>query len=154
MASWGRSVFTIVLVYAFLANVLVYVYASAGMQPPSFLMLYPAVRFGELVSKLNSTATVEGVNVSGSVVAQVHQGWQMVVYSIDVWGFLVNFALNLVWGLPPLFFELAKAANELLGAPLGPQLMYLASAVGAVLQGLANFYLAYSIAGALGRVFT
>jgi len=149
LASWGKKALVLVLVYVVLANVLIYVYAAAGVEPPSFLMLYPAVKLKDVVNKLNSTVTTAaGTEISGTVVGQVYQGLQVAAYSVDVWGALINLAYQLVFGLPTLFYELAKAASPYLGAPLGTSLPYIASGVGAVVQAMALFYIAYSIAGA------
>jgi len=143
----------VVVLYALLANVLVYVYASAGVEAPSFLTLYPAVQFKSVTEQLNSTVTVGNTTLSGVAVGQVYQGLTATMYSVNALGLVLNFLMQMVFGLPTLFYELAKAANAVIGAPLGPALMYIVSGVGATLQALADFYIAYSIIGTLRGMF-
>jgi len=149
LVSLGKWSLELVVLYAVLANVLVYVYASAGVQPPPFLTLYPAVQLKAVAQELNSTVPVGNTTVSGVAVGQVYQGWQVVTYSVNAFALVLNFLMQMAVGLPILFYELAKAANEALGSPLGPAIMYIAAGVGAMLQSMAIFYIAYTLAGSL-----
>jgi len=149
LVSLGKRSLEVVVLYAVLANVLVYVYASAGAQPPPFLTLYPAVQLKAVTQELNSTIPVGNTTLSGIVVGQVYQGWQVAAYSVNAFALVLNFLMQMAVGLPILFYELAKAVNEALGAPLGPAIMYIAAGVGAMLQSLAIFYIVYALLGTL-----
>jgi len=149
LASIGKKALMVVLLYALLANVMVYVYAAAGMAPPSFLMLYPAVQFKEMSAQMNSTAVVGNATISGTFIGQVQQGYTMFTASVSILGLVLNFLMQMIVGLPTLLYEITRAANEYLGAPLGPALMYIASGAGAMLHALALFYVAYTLLGTL-----